>query len=68
MHAKSRSVIPALAGVHFGEGGLELVLGVGLGLGDILVMGLGLGDVVALLDDLGGGGGGLVLALVDLDR
>ena len=50
------------------EGGLELVLGVGLGLGEILVMGLGLGDVVALVDDLGGGGGGLVLALVDLDR
>ena len=44
------------------------MLGVGLGLGEILVMGLGLGDVAALVDDLGGGGSCLVLALVGLDR
>ena len=34
-----------------GEGGLELVLGVGLGLGEILVMGLGLGEILVM--DLG---------------
>ena len=32
-----------------GEGGLELVLGVGLGLGEILVMGLGLGEILAMV-------------------
>ena len=31
-----------------GEGGLELVLGVGLGLGEILVMGLGLGEILVM--------------------
>ena len=33
---------------HVGEGGLELVLGVGLGLGEILVMGLGLGEILVM--------------------
>ena len=34
---------------HVGEGGLELVLGVGLGLGEILVMGLGLGEILVII-------------------
>ena len=32
-----------------GEGGLELVLGVGLGPGEILVMGLGLGEILVMI-------------------